>query len=453
MPEAAGVLREAMAARRAQDMVGALEAASLAARMAPTSPDVITALAQIRFEAGLPAADTFAAALRLAPERPAIARNHALALVAEGAEDEGLALLEATVAAHPRWIEGHRVLAGLRTTLGHEDFTASFRAALAQAPGEAAIWLGWFHALATARRWDAARQVLEQAAQVLGETRAIVLSRLFLAGESGEKADDPALFDAVDHISDPGLDLARVRHFLRTGQVARAREVALAHVAAGTGGPFWPYLGLAWRLLDDPQAHWLDRDMEFVRMVDLPLGEADMAELADLLRGLHRARAPWHEQSVRGGTQTDRPLLMRIDPVILRTRRCIEQALVAYVAALPPPDRAHPLLGAPRKGARIAGSWSVRLAPGGFHATHTHPMGWISSAFYVGLPPGDPASDAGHLAFGVAPPELGLDVPRYGTVAPVTGRLVLFPSTLWHGTVPFAGEERLTIAFDAVPAG
>jgi hypothetical protein len=30
---------------------------------------------------------------------------------------------------------------------------------------------------------------------------------------------------------------------------------------------------------------------------------------------------------------------------------------------------------------------------------------------------------------------------------------VLFPSFLWHGTVPFRrGERRLTAAFDVVPA-
>jgi hypothetical protein len=32
--------------------------------------------------------------------------------------------------------------------------------------------------------------------------------------------------------------------------------------------------------------------------------------------------------------------------------------------------------------------------------------------------------------------------------------LALFPSYMWHGTVPFSGapdDRRLTIAFDAVP--
>ena len=38
-------------------------------------------------------------------------------------------------------------------------------------------------------------------------------------------------------------------------------------------------------------------------------------------------------------------------------------------------------------------------------------------------------------------------------VQPEAGRLVLFPSYMWHGTNPIIGDEpRTTIAFDAVPA-
>jgi Putative 2OG-Fe(II) oxygenase len=37
-------------------------------------------------------------------------------------------------------------------------------------------------------------------------------------------------------------------------------------------------------------------------------------------------------------------------------------------------------------------------------------------------------------------------------VQPVLGRLVLFPSYMWHSTVPFRGPTpRTTIAFDVVP--
>ena len=38
-------------------------------------------------------------------------------------------------------------------------------------------------------------------------------------------------------------------------------------------------------------------------------------------------------------------------------------------------------------------------------------------------------------------------------IKPEPGLLALFPSYMWHGTVPFSGDEtRLTIAFDVVPA-
>ena len=37
-------------------------------------------------------------------------------------------------------------------------------------------------------------------------------------------------------------------------------------------------------------------------------------------------------------------------------------------------------------------------------------------------------------------------------VRPEPGRLVLFPSYMWHGTAPFSGDEdRLTVAFDIMP--
>ena len=38
------------------------------------------------------------------------------------------------------------------------------------------------------------------------------------------------------------------------------------------------------------------------------------------------------------------------------------------------------------------------------------------------------------------------------TVKPGVGKLVLFPSYFWHGTVPFTSDDmRLTIAFDVTP--
>ena len=101
---------------------------------------------------------------------------------------------------------------------------------------------------------------------------------------------------------------------------------------------------------------------------------------------------------------------------------------------------------------RFAGSWSVRLREKGFHTSHVHPHGWISSAFYVALPdslgsPDQANGTAGWLTLGESR-ELVPALEPVQMVEPKVGRLVLFPSTMWHGTRPFPDGERMTVAFD-----
>ncbi|MBE7203163.1 MAG: 2OG-Fe(II) oxygenase family protein, partial [Parafilimonas terrae] len=101
---------------------------------------------------------------------------------------------------------------------------------------------------------------------------------------------------------------------------------------------------------------------------------------------------------------------------------------------------------------RIAGAWSVRLMPGGFHTDHVHPAGWLSSAFYVALPGAVATPPQGWLAFGRPGVPTMPALAPFRRVRPEPGMLALFPSYLWHGTEPFAGDApRLTVAFDLVP--
>jgi hypothetical protein len=85
---------------------------------------------------------------------------------------------------------------------------------------------------------------------------------------------------------------------------------------------------------------------------------------------------------------------------------------------------------------------------------HVHPRGWISSAFYVELPatPEGSRGKEGWLKFG-EPDGTWSGLSADYWVEPAEGMLVLFPSYLWHGTVPFdGGGRRLTAAFDVIPA-
>ena len=215
----------------------------------------------------------------------------------------------------------------------------------------------------------------------------------------------------------------------------------------------WSYLSVIWRLRGDPRWAWLDGDPAYAVMADVALDAAHLAELTDLLRDLHTATRPYAEQSVRAGTQTDRSVLLRHEPILERTRHALMATVRTFVDNLQPHDPQHPLLGRPREALRVSGSWSVRLGAGGFNVAHTHPMGWLSSAFYIAIPElGSLCPEPeGYLELGVPPPELGLNLPPYARLKPEPGKLAIFPSTMWHGTVPFAQGERLNIAFDIVP--
>jgi len=126
-----------------------------------------------------------------------------------------------------------------------------------------------------------------------------------------------------------------------------------------------------------------------------------------------------------------------------------------WIATLPD-DPKHPFLRRKQDSVRIVGSWSVRLWSAGRHVNHIHPEGWMSSAFYVALPPSLGAETAGgqsgYFQVGQPPEELGLDLPPRRVLRPGPGKLALFPSYFWHGTVPFEdAHPRLTIAFDMQP--
>jgi ectoine hydroxylase-related dioxygenase (phytanoyl-CoA dioxygenase family) len=84
-----------------------------------------------------------------------------------------------------------------------------------------------------------------------------------------------------------------------------------------------------------------------------------------------------------------------------------------------------------------------------------HHQGWLSSAFYVATPEGalEREDRQGWLRLGQPPFRTEPEMPAELFVRPKPGRLVLFPSYMWHGTKPFRTEERrTTIAFDLIPA-
>lgn len=431
--------------RSLDDHLEAFASFSEASRLDPASQLIAHAVARTAFEAGWDSLDWFERAERLGPPSSGILLGKAAARFAIGegaaAADEIDRILEQV----PHWFDGHRQLAQLRAVLGEKDrATESIERALRERADDAALWFLLLDQNIASSRFD-------QLDANVGRARAAGLSarldsyEAIAAGELGDAERADRLF-----LSAGSPPIWHVRHLLRTGRAVDALPLIDLMLEADAA-PAWPYAMAAWRVADVDRYQWLIGGSGFVEAFDLAEELPPLDRLVDLIRSLHRASGEYLDQSVRGGSQTDGPLLSRTEPEIRQMRAAIAAAVESYVAALPQPDPSHPLLGPRRdRTPRFAGSWSVRLRESGFHESHVHSHGWISSALYLVLPDGDRdrAGGRGTLELGAPPDSLGVGQEPIEEIEPELGRLVLFPSWVWHGTRPFAAGERMTVAFD-----
>ena len=95
-------------------------------------------------------------------------------------------------------------------------------------------------------------------------------------------------------------------------------------------------------------------------------------------------------------------------------------------------------------------AWYVKILQSGHQQSHIHPAGWVSGVLYLKTV-NDPEQDEGAIEFslhGHKYPVMKSDIPKR-TYQPCDGDLVLFPSSLFHSTVPVLKDaERCVIAFD-----
>lgn len=441
-----------LAHRKREDLEPAVAAFAKAAALAPADGLIAHSLARASLEAGLPAVELFERALRLVPSDDGIYLGWLAAEYAEGRLDEAIEMLELQLRRHPTWLSGHATLCRLRWLRGErDDFASSYEAAVAAAPRDLAGWREWADALIQADQYDDVLALVARARAATGDSRALDAHETIAVAEKGEIGAADRLFAALGPIEHVSIAARYVRHLLRAGRPDEVWGVAEPWLDGPGANLLWPYVATAWRLTGDRRWDWLEGDARLVGVYDLGAAIPSLDALAERLRALHLATGQPFDQSVRGGTQTDGPLFSRIEPEIRALRAAIVAAVERHIAQLP--DKPHPTSLERAGPVRFAGSWSVRLPGAGFHANHIHPAGWLSSAFYVALPEAMGAGDEGWLTLGAPQAELGLDLAPFRKIEPRPGRLVLFPSTMWHGTIPFAAGERLTVAFDVARPG
>jgi tetratricopeptide (TPR) repeat protein len=402
----------------------------------------------------------------LVRQRPTAALHytHALSLLSLERVDEGERALRECIALAPRHAEAHdrlaqliwmrggdiaeatRALAEVVERFPQDDALRGARAALLQGAGDAR---GAYACLA------------ERAAQPNAPPNLLIRAGLaaldFAPGTALDLAERVLRAQPANHTARKLLCAA----CLGVGEGARALNESVTLLSATPDDQYLIAMQTtALRLLNDARYEGLcDYDrMVLSTRLETPSGWPDLAsflaELAAHLATLHNPHG--HRllyQSLRGGTETTQDLSRSEDPIIQALFAAFEAPIANYRAHIGAgPD---PLRRRNRGAVRYNGGWSVRLHSAGYHTSHVHPRGWISSAFYIQLPDSMTTRPGGEgiLSFG-APGMLTMPAlePEF-SVRPEVGLLVLFPSYFWHGTLPFASPQaRLTVAFDAVPA-
>ncbi|HZT04483.1 MAG TPA: tetratricopeptide repeat protein [Steroidobacteraceae bacterium] len=390
--------------------------------------------------------------------------TYAKSLMADGANDRAETALRDCLRLEPRLTEAHNSLAQLvwvRTgdltqatealdqalrTFGNDDALWATKAAILQGAGDARA----------AYDCLAPRAERAQASPVL----------LVRAGLSALDFDPAKALSLAEQAMRSLPDNTSVRNLIAAAQlgIGDARAALQNCEALLSRAPDDQYLialqTTALRMLGDARYGQLCdyHNLILPLPIEPPAPWSNLAEfLRDLTGSLNRLHDPHGHallfQSLRHGTETTQDLTRSSDAAIRGLFAAFAGPIERYLEHM---GRGSDALRRRNGGRwRFNGSWSVRLRNRGFHTSHVHPRGWISSAFYVELPDvmAQARTDEGVLSFGkpgiLTSPPLEAEY----SVRPAPGMLVLFPSYFWHGTVPFQSPQpRLTVAFDAVPA-
>lgn len=392
-------------------------------------------------------------------DTPDLALHYARALYAEGRKKDAETVAEQGVQLWPQVTALQGALSRIRVLAGHgERSVVANEAAIQARPNDLSLRLACADALHRAGYNAKALNVLDEALRLAPDTPALLTAAGVVLDELDRPLDGLRVLRRVAEIApSPAAQRNLLSTLLRAGQ---PDEVLRIVNELRVEQPHEQYLiacaTTAMRMLEHPEYRvWCDYE-RFVRTYEIPpphgffTTEAFNAGLAALLRGQHKTNAHPLDQHIPNGSQTGRSLLSLDEPAIKHYLAAMDIAVRDYAGRL----RENDPVGVRRgKHSRYSGLWSVRLTDGGYQPNHVHDRGWISSAYFVSIMPGERPKDprAGWLKFGEpnrAPAGCGPEK----FVEPQPGMLVLFPSYFWHGTIPFEGAERLSMAFDLVPS-
>tara|TARA_Y100001938_G_scaffold23471_1_gene30596 strand:+ start:19 stop:603 length:585 start_codon:yes stop_codon:yes gene_type:complete len=112
-------------------------------------------------------------------------------------------------------------------------------------------------------------------------------------------------------------------------------------------------------------------------------------------------------------------------------------------------------------GATIGNMWANINPPGGYNMPHVHPNSHFSGVYYIKAP-----KDSGNIVFNEPKTGAHMVMPRRKEgkppshlwkevhVDPLEGRIIIFPSWLWHSVQPNKSNDiRISVSFNFLQKG
>ncbi|MDP3736859.1 MAG: putative 2OG-Fe(II) oxygenase, partial [Hyphomonadaceae bacterium] len=359
----------------------------------------------------------------------------------------------------PQLYDAHRELTQLRWMRTGDFHTAARDLAVAMraTPSDVRLAIIFAQALEYSGKNEEAFALMTQLSAAAPHDLSITLQASQLATALSRTHEALALAERALSLAplEMAVQITLAEALLAAGQPQRASDIAGGlRRRWSTNQHAMALQATAWRMLGDKRYRQLyDYDsLVWSSLIDTPPGwtslGAYVADVATALKALH----PFHEhpfnQSLRHGSQAV-DILQQADPALRALPKALDGPIKRRLKDLGHGD--DPVRSRNTGEYAFQGMWSVKLRAGGFHIDHVHPQGWLSSACYIETV--EPRGKEGWIKFGQPGVKTTPPLEPEHFVEPKPGLLVLFPSYMWHGTVPFTGDKpRLTFAFDLVPA-
>lgn len=406
------------------------------------------------------AIQTFEAALQKDSNNAVIKKNLASCKAFAECTDEATALYQQVVETNELDLDAQHWLCALRWETGQNDYLKSYEQALLKYPQQPELRFEYAKKLSQVERVDEAQEVLANIRDIHKYPKAVGLFAQLTIELNDFDTPVERLSQCLKvYPDDIGVKFEFAKALLCQGNAKEALSIFdwLVKCFPEHQG-YICFRNTALRQLNDERYHFYCNydDHVLEAIIETPQGFSNLEEfnqcLANELKQLHTNKRAPLDQSLRNGTQTWENLFQYDVPVIQSLLTQLRKQTEIFLSDLRV-DKTHPFLSRLSNRFCETDSWSVILNKSGFHVSHFHPAGWLSAPYYVQVPHAvDSGEQQGWLELGKPGINLSSPLEAERLIAPKPGKIVQFPSYMWHGTRAFnTNEQRITVAYDTLP--